>query len=197
VRVTPSSNKTGVLGFLFEVNAMNDRLRSSYEQVGVTPRCDPSPSALAPRDPSRSCTDLQSIEPSSVAAGLASRLRLRPWLMWTLACSRRWSPRPGIDRDGSSHGLALSLRDRLSTSACASTGRRGPIRLQTSFHEVRRPFSAPTLESSLPGTRSAGRRAASRAATVEPAARRRLLCGRKPGRNTSPSTAQQPTSRLS
>jgi len=124
--VTPSSNETRVLGVLFEENAMFDRRWGSYVRVRIAPRCGPSPSALAPRDPSRSCTDLQSIEPPAVAARVASRLHLRPWLMWTLACSRRWSPRPG------KVGLAplMVLYPPSGTgrpaSACPCCGRRGP-----------------------------------------------------------------------
>jgi hypothetical protein len=64
--------------------------------------------------PRGSCSDLQSIEPSTVAARVASRLHLRPWQCGTLACSRRRSPRPGIGRHRSSHGLVPSLRDQQS-----------------------------------------------------------------------------------
>lgn len=85
-------------------------LRSRSGTPGVTPR--------------GSCPDLQSIEPSTVAARLASRLHLRPWHGWTLACSRRRSLRPGNGRVRSSRGLAPSLRDRQSgtgTPAVRST----------------------------------------------------------------------------
>lgn len=51
------------------------------------------PSVSTPRDPSRSCADLQSIKLRTVAARLASRLRLRP-LSMALTSSRPQSPRP-------------------------------------------------------------------------------------------------------
>jgi hypothetical protein len=136
---------------------MVGRLRGSCVRVRATPRCGPSPIALAPRDPSRSCTDLQSIEPTSVAARLASRLHLRPLKNgpWRIPDAGR--PDRVIDRVGSSHGLAPSLRDRHPASARSPSGRRGPDCSRTSSHEVHCPFSAPIPESSLPGTRSAVR----------------------------------------
>jgi hypothetical protein len=43
VRVTPSSDETGVLGVLYGENAVFGRLWGSLERIRAAPRCGPSP----------------------------------------------------------------------------------------------------------------------------------------------------------
>jgi len=76
-------------------------------------------------DPSRSHADLQSIEPRAVAAGWASRLRLRH-LGLALACSRSWSPRPCYRSGTLPSWPCTSHRDRPPGSARAPAGGRAP-----------------------------------------------------------------------
>jgi hypothetical protein len=105
--------------------------------------------------PRGSCPDLQSIEPSTVAARLASRLHLRPWRNagpWRVPAGGR-SDRVMV---GGAPLVVLNLPSGTGSPAPArpQSDRRGSVARRASFHEVRRPFSAPTLESSLPGTGS-------------------------------------------
>jgi hypothetical protein len=126
---------------------MVGRLRRSQDRFGSTPRCGPSSISRSPRDPSRSCLDLQSIEPSSVAARLASRLRLRPWLEagpWRIpfdGCPDRLT-----GRQCSSHGLAPSLRDRQPASARSAVRSTRTGRLTSVL-----PWGSSPLQRSHPG----------------------------------------------
>jgi hypothetical protein len=113
-----------------------------------------------------------------------------------LACSRCWSLRPGNGRCSSSRDLGSSLRDRFPEIGSSAGRSTQTGRSRASSHEVRRPSSAPTLESSLPGARFRG-------ASVRPPHRHTPTCRPRatpvrPMRSVDlvPAPARRPTSRL-
>jgi hypothetical protein len=116
---------------------------------------------------------------------------------WTLACSLRRSPRP-FDRPAMLLSWPCTLPQG-PTTCIGSFG--GPVDADRSLPE--RPpmgfFAPPALPSwriHFPEPDPVGR-ARGGAAAFRPAARGRLTRGRKPRRPASPSTARQPTNRLS
>jgi hypothetical protein len=139
------------------------------------PKRDPVLFASTPHDPSRSCVDLQSFKLRTVAARLASRLRLRP-LGMTLTSSRPQSPRP-FDRSGWLLSWPFTLPQ-------GPTGRPRPARLAANAHRKTpgRPLMRFLAPSTLPTWRihfpeSAPQTTAAGAVALpsEPTARGRLV----------------------